>query len=561
MSTRTLSNCIDFFYEQPLDHFNSKTLSSIETTNNKTTYMQRYFICGDNKENIGSSTLFFYFGNEATVELYIKNTGLMWENYLFFDAVLIFAEHRYFGKSKPFHKNELNNNKYGLYNFLTPNQALEDYKKLIEHLNPNNIEPLIGFGGSYGGMLCSWFSMKYSSYISGCIAASAPILDAAIFHKKYHIQKNYFSRIVTNNLIHLNKKNKMCVHNIRKSYKYLFKFSKTHRGRKYLSEIFNFCDILQNETMANATAYWTYDAIATMSMGSYPYYSSYMTNKNGTLPPFPLNYGCNKYMNNINDENGIKLLFGLSDIINIYYNASKIKMCYNINKELHDEIFGVLDASKPWNYIECAALYSPYSSSDGINDMFWVQPWNKHIFNKQCINSLNVKPNFTYVNDEYSKYINDLNSFYNVIFSYGLGDPWNGGCPRFNNTNNGIYSISYGFAGHHQDLMFSNKNDPNSVINARIFEMKQIEIWINQHYKLQTANDSSWFHNYYYFPLLFVCGIICSVFYKHKSKGNVFMKENWCIIATFIFVITLCLFILFCIIALLFILEVLFVSS
>ena len=46
--------------------------------------------------------IFFYAGNEANVELYVNNTGLMWESAERFGAALLFAEHRYWGESCPF---------------------------------------------------------------------------------------------------------------------------------------------------------------------------------------------------------------------------------------------------------------------------------------------------------------------------------------------------------------------------------------------------------------------------------------------------------------------------
>ena len=43
--------------------------------------------------------IWFYCGNEANVELYINATGLMWENAEAAGALLVFAEHRYYGET------------------------------------------------------------------------------------------------------------------------------------------------------------------------------------------------------------------------------------------------------------------------------------------------------------------------------------------------------------------------------------------------------------------------------------------------------------------------------
>ena len=61
------------------------------------TFKQRYFVCGNHwqPQNDGSpGPIFFYFGNEANVELYLNNTGLMWESAPDFGALIVFAEHR-----------------------------------------------------------------------------------------------------------------------------------------------------------------------------------------------------------------------------------------------------------------------------------------------------------------------------------------------------------------------------------------------------------------------------------------------------------------------------------
>ncbi|GMF11284.1 unnamed protein product [Phytophthora lilii] len=157
-----LPQCDERFFTQTLDHFDVGA----------PTYQQRYFVCDGHFRPGG--VMFFYVGNEADVELYLNHTGLMWENAAEFGAMLVFAEHRYFGKSVPFGKDVTKHTQY-----LSTEQALADYAVLITYLKEELKRdiPVIGFGGSYGGMLGSWFRMKYPHIIDGVIAASAPILS------------------------------------------------------------------------------------------------------------------------------------------------------------------------------------------------------------------------------------------------------------------------------------------------------------------------------------------------------------------------------------------------
>ena len=84
------ANCSENYTEQRLDHFSSSTAE---------TYKQRYFTYGNYFKRGGP--IFFYTGNEADVGLYVNATGLIWENAEEFGAYIVFAEHRYYGKSMP----------------------------------------------------------------------------------------------------------------------------------------------------------------------------------------------------------------------------------------------------------------------------------------------------------------------------------------------------------------------------------------------------------------------------------------------------------------------------
>ena len=60
------------------------------------------------------------------MEGYVTHTGLMFENAGAFGALLIFAEHRYYGQSLP-----LGNATSSNLSFLTHEQALADYATLL----------------------------------------------------------------------------------------------------------------------------------------------------------------------------------------------------------------------------------------------------------------------------------------------------------------------------------------------------------------------------------------------------------------------------------------------
>eukprot|EP01084_Bolivina_argentea_P302248 521688_1 len=475
-----LSNCTEYYYQQPLDHFNYQTGP---TPNNVTTYMQRYFICGGSNW-IVNGTIFFYLGNEGNVELYVNHTGLMWEHENEFDAIMIFAEHRYYGKSMPFTKEQLKQQPK-LYLFVSPDQAMADYAELIYYLKTQKLNswpsPIIGFGGSYGGMLCSWFSIKYPQWIDGCIAGSAPILDFEGLEPP--INPNFYAQTMTFDASTEGGGNDLCKNNIRKSWNNLFNLTKTLNGRRELSSIFKLCSNLNNETIANATAFWAADAMSTLSMGSYPYPSSYMTNGDGDLPPYPLRFACNKYMVKNFSDNNNDILYALSDFIGVLYNVTNTTQCYDINDNLLPYEPGYISPYDAWNWMSCSVIFmtGTFNSlypSDGINDMFWNYQWDPQALSDSCYKHLGIRPRMNWTQINYGGYLLKYDGVKNIVFSNGLLDPNANGGVQFNNSKNGIYSISTGMVGHHMDLMFSTSMDPQSVIDVRNFELQQMRNWV-----------------------------------------------------------------------------------
>ena len=115
------ANCSVSYHTQPLDHFSY--------TDNRS-FAQRVFT-NDQHWRPGGPIL-FYCGNEASVDLYVNATGWMWERAEAFGALLVWAEHRYYGKTQPF--GTASGANASTLRWLTLEQALADYATLIHAL-------------------------------------------------------------------------------------------------------------------------------------------------------------------------------------------------------------------------------------------------------------------------------------------------------------------------------------------------------------------------------------------------------------------------------------------
>lgn len=158
------------FIELPVDHF--------DLIGNKT-FKLRYLVY--NYYHVKGGPIFIYTGNEADINIFVKNTGFLFDIAPVFNALVVFVEHRYYGQSLPFGNASFSSPEQLRY--LTTTQVLKDFVYVIEELKRNYLKgmiskdtyPFVAFGGSYGGMLAAWLRMKYPHAVIGAIASSAPI--------------------------------------------------------------------------------------------------------------------------------------------------------------------------------------------------------------------------------------------------------------------------------------------------------------------------------------------------------------------------------------------------
>jgi lysosomal Pro-X carboxypeptidase len=117
-----------------LDHF---------TFTDNATFPLRYLI-NDSFVRDHKSPILFYTGNEGDIELFADNTGFVWRVADELSAMVVFAEHRFYGKTMPFGNESYKDAQH--LGYLTSEQALADFAELLEFLNPDRLRPVICFG-------------------------------------------------------------------------------------------------------------------------------------------------------------------------------------------------------------------------------------------------------------------------------------------------------------------------------------------------------------------------------------------------------------------------------
>nr|VDD20401.1 unnamed protein product [Brassica oleracea] len=218
-----------FYYHQNLDH-------STFTPKSYQTFRQRYVI--NAKHWAGSKAnapILAFLGEEASIEsdLYVS---FFQDNGPRLKALLVYVEHRYYGKSVPFGSAEEALKNASTLGYLNAAQALADYAAILMHVKEKysaKHSPIIVVGGSYGGMLAAWFRLKYPHIALGALASSAPLLyfeDTRPKFGYYHIITKVFKET-----------SKRCYKTIRKSWKEIDRVAAKSNGLLILSKKFKTC--------------------------------------------------------------------------------------------------------------------------------------------------------------------------------------------------------------------------------------------------------------------------------------------------------------------------------
>ncbi|CAB4287096.1 unnamed protein product [Prunus armeniaca] len=369
------------YFTQILDHFNFYPKSY-------QTFQQRYLIndtfWGGAKNN---APIFVYTGNEGNIEWFAQNIGFLYETAPHFKSLVIFIEHRFYGKSIPYGgKKSVAYSNATTLGHLSSTQALADYASLIIDLKKNlsaTDSPVVVFGGS---------------------------LEESVSENCYKVIKGSWEQIENT----ANQPGGLEL--LRKS----FKLCKNGADLDYLED-------------------WLSTAYAYTAMTDYPTPSNFLC----PLPAFPVKKMCEAIDDPTTGNDTFAKLYGAA---NVYYNYSGTVTCFELddNSDPHDlggwywqsctemimptsgnnedSIFPASD----WDYKDQASV---------CKSRFGIEPrplWITTEFGGHDIER---------VLKRYGS---------NIIFFNGLRDPWSGG-GVLKNISKSIVAIVAKEGAHHVD--------------------------------------------------------------------------------------------------------------
>eukprot|EP00731_Ephydatia_muelleri_P033891 Em0041g4a len=437
----------EYYMQQTVDHFNYQ---------NQDVFGERYLLVDQYFK--GTGPLFFYTGNEGAIEGFYDNSGFVFELASDFNALVVFAEHRYYGKSLPYGQSTFEPKNMG---YLSVAQALADYSVLIANLRSQyDISRVIAFGGSYGGMLSAWFRFKYPNAVDGALAASAPI-----FIVDNLVDPTAFFGVVTQDYESVDAR---CPVYVRNAFSQILSLAQQGAsGLQTITKQFLLCDELTADKV-NHLIGWVRNSFTSLAMVDYPYAASFLA----PLPAYPVNVSCNYLLSEPNPLRGLALAAGL------FYNGTGGTLkCFNITDEFIECAdptgCGLGPDSLSWDYQACTELTLPCSTNN-ITDMFPPTVFDPSAYCKAKW-GVEVRPGWT----KAELWGKDILSASNIIFSNGNLDPWHIGGVVTNLTDT-LRAVYIQGGAHHLDLRFSTSDDPQSVTFAREQERDIISMWLTQ---------------------------------------------------------------------------------
>ncbi|KAG2371461.1 serine protease [Vigna angularis] len=430
-----------FYYTQRLDHFNYRPDSYH-------TFQQRYVInfkyWGGAKS---SAPIFAFFGAEAPLDDDVYFVGFPRDNAPQFRALIVYIEHRYYGKSIPFGSREEAMRNASTRGYFNSAQAIADYAAVLLHIKKTlsaQNSPIIHV---IAVLLASWFRLKYPHIALGALASSAPIL----YFNGIAPQAGYYY-IVTKDF---KETSETCYQTISKSWSEIDRVAKKPNGLSILSKRFKTCKKLNK------------------SFELKDYLDSLYTD--AAQYDFP-------------SENPVKVICSAidaaakkTDIVGQIFEGVVAFMghrsCYDMN-----EFNRPTETYIGWRWQTCSEMVMPIGHERN-DSMFPPAPFNMKKFVHECSSLYGVLPRPHWVTTYYGGY--DLKLILhrfasNIIFSNGLRDPYSSG-GVLENISNSVLAVTTVNGCHCLDIQSRTAKDPEWLVRQRKEEVKIMKGWITEY--------------------------------------------------------------------------------
>ncbi|CDP14439.1 unnamed protein product [Coffea canephora] len=406
-----------------------------------------------NTEARSNSSILAYLGAEAPLAEDLESIGFLTDNAPWFKALLVYIEHRFYGKSIPLGSMEKAMKNKTMRGYFNLAQALANYAEILLHVKDKfsaQSSPVIVVGGSYGGMLTSWFRLKYPHIALVALASSDPIL----YFNHITPQHGYYS-IVTKDF---KVKSEHCCQIIRKSWFEIDKVASKPNGLSILSKRFKTCSPLNSSSELKDYLNYVYTLAAQ--------YNS------------PSNYPVTEICNGIDKVPKGTDLLGRIFVGVVSYKGDN--SCYDPLEYAYPS-----EACIGWTWQTCSEIVMPIGKSHlSSNDtMFPPSPFILLDFIEYCESSYGVSPRPHWITNYGCHDIKLVFQRFgsNIIFSNGLRDPYSSAGILLDSACYFLPSITK-LRSHCLDILPAGKSDLSYLVAQRKIEVEIIEGWIKQYY-------------------------------------------------------------------------------
>lgn len=328
-------------------------------------------------------------------------------------------------------------------------QALADYAEILVYLKHKLLahsSPIIVIGASYGGMLATWFRLKYPHIAHGALASSAPIL----YFDDIIPQDAYYS-IVSKDFREVSES---CYRTIQNSWSEIDKIASKPHGLSFLSREFKSCTQLRDSNVLK-------DYLDSM----YTYAAQY-----NNPPIYPVTVVCGGIDG---APNGTDILGRIVAGVTAFLPGTPCNMIYIP----HDD-----ETSQGWGWQKCSEMVMPIGR--GYNTMFQPWPFSFSEHSKECRHNFGVQPRTHWITTNYGGHDIKLvlkKFASNIIFSNGLRDPYSTG-GVLENISESLLAVSTTNGSHCLDMASTQPSDPQWLVTQRKTEVRIIQQWINEYY-------------------------------------------------------------------------------